>query len=79
MQTQASIPLNGYQVLARKVVMHARTSSLIPIFRRLYGVAEASVQLSYLEKLPVGTLGRGVADILHDNHLQIIPITKTTT
>ena len=73
MQTQASTPLNGYQVLARKVIVHASTSFLIPIFRRPYGVAEASVQLSYLEKLPVGTLGRGVADIMHNNYLQLIP------
>ena len=65
--------MNGYQILACKLIVHARTLFLIPIFRRLYGTAAASVQLSYLEKLPVGTLGRGVADILHDNHLQLIP------
>ena len=73
MQTQAPASLNSYQMLARKVIVHARTSFLIPIFRRRYGAADASVQLRYLEQLPVGTLGRGVADILHDNHLQLIP------
>lgn len=73
MQTQAKTSLNGYQLLARKLIVHARTSFLIPIFRRLYGVADSSVQLRYLEQLPVGTLGRGVADILRENHLQLIP------
>jgi len=73
MPIQAPHSLNGYQVLARKLIVHVRTSFLIPIFRRLYGTAAARVQLSYLQKLPVGTLGRGVADILRDNHLQLIP------
>ncbi|WP_345125659.1 hypothetical protein [Hymenobacter antarcticus] len=73
MKTQGKAPLNGYQMLARKLIVHARTSFLIPIFRRLYGAAEARAQLRYLEQLPVGTLGRGVADILRENHLQLIP------
>ena len=73
MQAQAPHSLNGYQILARKLIVHIRTSFLIPIFRRLYGTAAARVQLSYLQQLPVGTLGRGVADILRDNHLQLIP------
>ncbi|GAA4357362.1 hypothetical protein GCM10023185_22010 [Hymenobacter saemangeumensis] len=65
--------LNAYQRLARQVVVHARTSFLIPIFRRLYGTEQAQTQLSYLQSLPEGTLGRGVADCLQQHQLQLIP------
>lgn len=73
LHTCAPKPLNGYQQLARQIIVHARTSFLIPIFRRLYGAADARVQLDYLQSLPVGSLGRGVADILRANHLHLIP------
>ena len=73
LQTHAPKPLNGFQLLARQIIVHARTSFLIPIFKRLYGPADARVSLDYLQSLPAGTLGRGVADILHANHLHLIP------
>ena len=65
--------LNAYQVWARQVIVHARTSFLIPIFRRLYGRAPAGIQLAALQGLPAGTLGRGVADLLAAHGLQLIP------
>jgi ubiquinone biosynthesis protein Coq4 len=73
MSTPTALPLNAYQVLARKIIVHARTSFLIPIFRRLYGAETARVQLIFLQSLPAGTLGRGVSDILAQHHLQLIP------
>ena len=65
--------LNAYQVLARKIIVHARTSFLIPIFQRLYGRAPAGIRLAELQSLPPGTLGRGVADLLARHGLQLIP------
>ena len=73
LQTHALKPLNGFQVLARQIIVHARTSFLIPIFKQLYGPADARVQFDYLQSLPAGTLGRGVADILRANQLHLIP------
>lgn len=65
--------LNLYQCFARKTIEHARTSFLIPIFWRVYGAQNIQNQLDYLQNLPSGTLGRGVADILHQHNLQLIP------
>ncbi|QNH63145.1 hypothetical protein [Hymenobacter sediminicola] len=65
--------LNPYQRLARTTIEHARTSFLIPIFQRLYGCNNTKVQLTQLQALPPGTLGRGVADILARYNLQLIP------
>lgn len=62
--------LNAYQVLARKIIMHARTSFLIPIFQRLYGREPGGIRLATLS-LPPGTLGRGVADLLACHDLQL--------
>ena len=65
--------LNAYQVLARKIIVYARTSFLIPIFWRLYGAEQGRPQLPDLQSLPTGTLGRGVADILSKHNLELIP------
>jgi ubiquinone biosynthesis protein Coq4 len=72
-QLPTTAPLNRYQQLARKTIEHARTSFLIPIFQRLYGCQNVAVQQQYLQTLPPGTLGRGVADLLQRHHLQLIP------
>ena len=73
LQTQAPKLLNSFQLLARQIIVHARTSFLIPIFKRLYGPADAAVTLDYLQSLPVGMLGRGVVDMLLANDLHLIP------
>ncbi|MDF7813397.1 hypothetical protein [Hymenobacter sp. YC55] len=65
--------LNLYQRFARKTIEHAKTSFLIPIFWRVYGAQNIQNQSEYLQSLPSGTLGRGVADILHQHKLQLIP------
>jgi ubiquinone biosynthesis protein Coq4 len=71
--TSQPVPLNLYQRLARKTIEHARTSFLIPIVWRVYGAQGTLSQLEYLQQLPPGTLGRGVADILARHNLQLIP------
>ncbi|GAA4025605.1 hypothetical protein GCM10022409_07010 [Hymenobacter glaciei] len=73
LQTHVPKPLNGFQVLARQIIVHAKTSFLIPILRQLYGTADARAQFNYLQSLPAGSLGRGVADVLHANDLRLIP------
>ena len=73
MKSFANRSLNGYQVLARKIIVHARTSFLIPIFQQLYGTRNTQIQLTFLQNLPAGTLGKGVADILAQHNLQLIP------
>ena len=64
---------NGCQRLVRSFIAHCFTSLLIPLFRRLYGTADAASQLQALHQLPAGTLGRGVADLLLAHGLELIP------
>lgn len=73
LQTHAPQPLNASQLRARQISVHARTSFLIPIPKRLHGPADARVSFDYLRSLPAGTLGRGVAGILRMNNLHLIP------
>ena len=73
LRTHALQPLNGLQLLARRIIVHARTSFQIPIFRPLYGPVAARLQLDYLQGLPVGMLSLGVADLLRANDLHLIP------
>jgi len=67
------VSLNLYQRLARKVIVSARTSIVIPIVRHLHGARDVEQQLNELQNLPLGTLGRGVADLLRRHKLQLIP------
>ncbi|MEJ7660346.1 MAG: hypothetical protein WKG07_12380 [Hymenobacter sp.] len=65
--------LNAYQVLARKIIVHARTSFLIPIFQRLYGRATSGHPAGRIARPAARHLGRGVADLLARHGLQLIP------
>ncbi|WP_426059689.1 hypothetical protein [Hymenobacter sp. B1770] len=73
MQKDSPVALNAYQRLVRKIVEHAETSLLIPLFWRLYGARPSATPLAYLSSLPVGTLGRAVAEGLHRHGFQLIP------
>ena len=72
LRTHALQPLNGLHLLARRIIVHARSSFQISIFRQLYGAVDP-VCLDYLQGLPVGTLSLGVADLLRANDLHLIP------
>jgi ubiquinone biosynthesis protein Coq4 len=66
-------PLNLYQRLARKAIAYAKTSIIIPTVWHLYGARNIEKHLNDLQGLPLGTLGRGIADTLHRHKLQLIP------
>ncbi|SFQ74534.1 hypothetical protein [Hymenobacter arizonensis] len=73
MHKDSPVALNAYQRLVRKIVAHAETSFLIPLFWWFYGARPSATPMLYLSGLPVGTLGRAVADGLHCHGFQLIP------
>lgn len=73
MSAFAQAPLNRYQTLVRKIILQSKVSFLIPTLSLLYGTKAPRAQLRFLQSLPAGTLGRGVADKLAEHDFQLIP------
>lgn len=65
--------LNGYQWLVRQFIERLFSWVLIPAFRFRYGTVGTQAQQALLQRLPVGTVGRAVADLLAAHRLQLIP------
>lgn len=65
--------LNGYQQLVRLFIERLFSWVLIPTFCLRYGTAGTRAQQQLLQHLPVGTVGRAVADLLAAHRLQLIP------
>ncbi|MDJ0365529.1 hypothetical protein QMK33_10215 [Hymenobacter sp. H14-R3] len=66
-------PPNGYQRLVRQLIERLFSWMLIPAFCFRYGTASPRAQQAFLQGLPVGTVGRAVADLLAAHRLQLIP------
>ncbi|GAB3638108.1 hypothetical protein GCM10027422_36980 [Hymenobacter arcticus] len=66
-------PPNGYQRLVRQLIEGLFSWVLIPAFCFRYGTAGTRAQQQLLRGLPLGTVGRAVADLLAAHHLQLIP------
>jgi hypothetical protein len=73
MSTIVSAQLNGYQWVVRQLIERLFSCVLIPAFRWRYGTAGTQAQQQLLQRLPVGTVGRAVADLLAAHRLQLIP------
>jgi hypothetical protein len=73
MSSIAPAQLNGYQWLVRQFIERLFSWVLIPAFRLRYGTAGTRAQQQLLQGLPVGTVGRAVADLLAAHRLQLIP------
>lgn len=69
----ASPQLNFYQRLVRQLIAGLFSMVLIPAFRFRYGTADTQAQQQLLQRLPAGTVGRAVADLLAAHRLQLIP------
>lgn len=65
--------LNGCQRLVRLFIERLFSWVLIPAFCLRYGTAGTRAQQQLLQRLPVGTVGRAVADLLAAHRLQLIP------
>ena len=70
-------PLNLYQRLVRKTIHYVKASIIIPFVWYLYGPRNIEKQLRDLQGLPLGTVGRGMADLLRQHNLQLIPRYET--
>lgn len=73
MSSSISAQLNGYQWAVRQLIERLFSCVLIPAFRWRYGTAGTWAQQELLARLPVGTVGRAVADLLAAHRLQLIP------
>ncbi|MCC2546925.1 hypothetical protein LJY25_10755 [Hymenobacter sp. BT175] len=72
-QLPQPVTLNFYQRLVRQLIAAAFNHVLIPALWWLYGPQDTQALGDYLPRLPIGTLGRGVADLLVRHELQLIP------